>query len=293
MRVPSGAVLLASLLLSGQQPTFRSGTDAVRVDVLVYDKGRPVVGLSASDFLLTDNGVAQNVRLVETGDVPVAVCLVLDTSQSVAGPRLQALIEAASRLLDSLHSGDRATLITFDDGVQELVSNTTDIGSVRRALASVTAGGRTSLNDAAYTGLLRPSSLEGRRLMVLFSDGEDTESWLGRDAVLKVAEREETVVYGVTLRDRQAAGDEAAMRRSVVESLPATTGGQLLQADAARDLAALFTKVMTEFRQRYWLSYSPTRVPTGDGWHRLAVKVRDRNLRVVSRTGYYSNAAQR
>jgi Ca-activated chloride channel family protein len=288
--LPAGVALGVVVVVSaaGQQATFRSGTETVRVDVLVSERGRPLSGLTAADFEVLDDGVPQNVRLIESEDVPARLSLVLDTSQSVAGQPLAHLVNASFHLLDSLHKGDLVSLIVFDDTVRKLVSEVSDTDVVRRELPRVSAGGRTSLNDAAYAGLLGGEAAEGRRLMMLVSDGIDTASWLGREAVLRAAQREETVVYGIGLKKQERSGGEASLTRGVVEALPATTGGQMLYADSARDLAAVFVKVITEFRQRYWLAYSPSGVSTGDGWHRLTVKVRNRNVKVTSRSGYYS-----
>jgi Ca-activated chloride channel family protein len=286
----AGTILTARTVLARPQATFRAGTEAVRVDVLVSDRGNPVPGLTADDFELLDNGVRQAVRLVETGEVPVSVTLVLDTSQSVAGERLQRLVGASTHLLETLQPRDRATLVVFDDRVRTLVSASSDFASIRRELERVTPGGRTSLNDAAYTGLMPSGTGDGRRLTVLFSDGADTSSWLDRDAVLRAARRTETVVYGIGLRDRLETGDGSDVMRSILEALPGATGGELLQADTTRDLDAVFARVMSRFRQRYWLAYSPQGVKAGDGWHTLTVKARARRLKVKSRAGYYSPA---
>jgi VWFA-related protein len=271
-----------------QQPTFRSGTEAVRLDVLVSERGRPVPGLEARDFDVRDNGVPQVIRLVERGEVPVAVSLVLDTSESVSGARLQHLLEASSALLDALGGRDRASLLVFDDAVRLLVPETATLGEVRRQLAQLRPGGRTALNDAAYAGLVGGSSGEGRRLMVLFTDGVDNESWLSRDAVLEVARRSEVVVYGIGIRDGLPPPDESDTVRRVVEALSAATGGQYVQADTDRDLERLFLRVITEFRQRYWLAYTPAGVRKGDGWHTITVRVPNRRVSVTSRSGYFS-----
>lgn len=285
------AACLATVLLAGpisaQRAVFGTVTEAVRVDVLVSDRGRPVSGLGSGDFELLDNGVRQDVRLVDAGELPLTVTLVLDTSQSVAGERLRHLVEACGRLLAALRASDRATVVVFDDDVQTLVSESSDIPGIRRELEKVSAGGRTSLNDAAYAGLLPRGPAEGRRLMVLFSDGADTQSWLDRDAVLRAARRAETVVYGVGLRDERASAESDTLR-SLLEALPTATGGELLRAGDSRDLGGVFAKIIGEFRQRYWLAFTPTGVRQGDGWHTLSVRVKKGRVTTRHRLGYYS-----
>src|SRR5436190_1001606 len=98
---------------SAQTSTFSSKVEAVRVDVLVTDKGRPVRGLSASDFEVFDNGVRQHVDLASFEQIPLNVVLALDMSTSVNGARLDNLRRAARALLDGLSRDDQAAVVTF------------------------------------------------------------------------------------------------------------------------------------------------------------------------------------
>src|ERR1700758_193288 len=107
------AAMLAAQAVSAPQTTFRSGVELVELDVSVTRGGVPVAGLTAKDFSLTDNGVAQEVESVTLETLPLSVTLVLDTSQSVAGERLQHLVQAGEGLTSALRAGDRAALITF------------------------------------------------------------------------------------------------------------------------------------------------------------------------------------
>src|SRR5215831_16223342 len=101
-----------------QTPTFRSGVDAVQLDVAVTRDGRPVSGLTGTDFIVTDNGRRQTAMATMMSDVPLRVTLVLDVSASVRGERLSHLTAAAQMLSDRLRSGDEVALITFSNLVQ-------------------------------------------------------------------------------------------------------------------------------------------------------------------------------
>jgi hypothetical protein len=95
-------------------PTFKSGIDVVRLDVSVVDRnGAPVRGLTAADFIVTDQGIRQEVQSLAVDPLPLSVQLVLDVSASVSGRRLERLISAANGLLAALRPGDRAGLVTF------------------------------------------------------------------------------------------------------------------------------------------------------------------------------------
>jgi len=116
MRFPVVA-LLAAQLASAPQTTFKSGVEVVELDVSVTRGGVPVVGLTARAFALTDNGAAQEVASVTLEKLPLSVTMVLDTSQSVAGERLQHLVQAGTGLVAALHPEDRAALVTFSHAV--------------------------------------------------------------------------------------------------------------------------------------------------------------------------------
>src|SRR4051794_35257022 len=123
----AAAMLIASGTAAERQPTFRSRIELVRLDVSVTRGGQPVRGLAARDFTILDNGVAQRVESVTLGDdLPVSIVMALDISGSVAGERLQHLIDAARGLVAALRPDDRIAMVTFSRGVRSQVPLTTD-----------------------------------------------------------------------------------------------------------------------------------------------------------------------
>lgn len=283
MRIAPVATLVLFALpappLAGQQPPiFSSRVEAVRVDVLVTERGRPVPGLSAADFEVLDNGVPQQVDLVSFESLPLNVIAALDVSASVAGERLQHLREAGHSLLSRLGADDQAALVTFGHAVIVPSRLTTDLRAIRAELAATRARGRTALFDASYAALVLGESDVGRPLIIVFSDGVDTASWLTEDQVLRTARRSDAVVYGVAVRGRG----------SFLRVLAAATGGELFEVSSTRDLGATFVAILAEFRQRYLVSYTPQGV-SHEGWHTLEVRVKPRGGRkptVKARPGY-------
>ena len=124
------------------QQRFRSGVDAVRVDVLVTDGHRPVGGLTAEDFELTDSGVPQRIEAVGIGGVPLSVMLGLDTSESVWGQPLQHLKEAASAVIGLLTPNDRAAVLTFAGAPQLRTGWTSDRAQLGAAVSARPRDGR-------------------------------------------------------------------------------------------------------------------------------------------------------
>ena len=189
MKAALAVAISAAAVVTGsaQQPTFSSRVDAVRVDVLVKDRGQIVRGLRPQDFEVRDEGVLQEVDLVRLEQIPLNVILGLDVSESVAGERLEHLLGAGNTLLARLAGDDRAALLTFSHAVRLRQELTRDITRVRQALEDVIPAGQTSLVDGASAAIALSGSDVGRSLLILFSDGVDTSSFLSPDVVLQSA----------------------------------------------------------------------------------------------------------
>jgi Ca-activated chloride channel homolog len=277
--VPALLIACATAPASGRQaPTFSSRIEAVRVDVLVTDRGRPVRGLKAEDFEVIDNGVRQQVDLAAFESIPLNVVLALDVSASMAGGPLEQLKAAGRAVVDGLTRDDRAALITFSHVVRLRLPLTADRAAVRTALEASWAGGETALVDAAAAAVILGESDVGRGLVVLFSDGVDTSSWLGPSSVLQSARRADAVVYGVSSQGVGAVP-------KFLDDLCDATGGRLLKVESPEALTATLLQVLREFRERYVISYTPRGVAR-DGWHALQVRVKNRSVTTRARPGY-------
>lgn len=271
----------APWLAPSQTPTFTTRVEAVRVDVLVTDHGAPVRGLQASDFEILDNGVAQQVDLASFEQIPLNVVLVLDMSYSVEGTRLGHLQSASGALLDALSPTDQAALLTFSHAVVLRQRLTKNLGLVRTALGKAGASGDTALVDAAFAAIMLGESDVGRSLLVVFSDGLDTSSWLAPDRVLQTANRADVVAYGVSVG--------TLTTEPFLKDLVDATGGTLYEVESTANLSGVFLRVLNEFRQRYLLSYTPQGV-SKEGWHRLDVRVKGRRVAIKARPGYLAGS---
>jgi Ca-activated chloride channel family protein len=276
-RTVVGASLILSQVLAAQtqSPTFSSKIEAVRVDVLVTDKGQAVLGLGTNDFDVLDNGVPQQVELVSYEQIPLNVVLAFDMSESVAGERLGHLRDAGTAVLGGLKKDDQAALVTFSHEVALGSGLTTEVSGVQDALNEAIGIGRTSLVDGAYAALTVGESDVGRSLLIIFSDGLDTASWLTPDTVLDTAKRSDVVVYAVAI---------GHSKPEFLRDLTSYTGGRLFEVEKTSNLSAIFLDVLHEFRQRYLVSYTPRGVAK-DGWHRLDVRVKRKGT-VKARPGY-------
>src|SRR5687767_6113213 len=132
----------------GLQPTFSTRVEGVRVDVLVTDSSRrPLRGLTAADFMIRDNGIAQEIDVVSFGEIALNVGLAFDLSESVAGARLEQLKSASHALMAELQPGDQSALVTFDSVVSRPCPLSTNRSCVTAALSAATPQRETALVD--------------------------------------------------------------------------------------------------------------------------------------------------
>lgn len=267
---------VAMTTVRAQNPVFTSRSDMVRLDVLVTDGDRPVLGLRAEDFQILDNDVPQKADFVSFDELPLNVVLTFDVSGSMLGQRLDDLRAAGHSVLGQLRRDERAALVAFNEQVSLGSDLTTDLAAVAAAIDRRQTAGLTSLVDASFSGLVLNGLDTGRSVMFVFSDGVDTSSWLAPAAVIDAAKRANVVVFGVTV---------GRSKVPFLKDLSAITGGELVEVKSTKDLEATFVKLLAEYRQRYLVGYTPTGV-AADGWHEIKVTAARKGASVRTRQGY-------
>lgn len=304
-RLVGGAAIasLAVTLTAQEQPgrpMFRTRGEGVRVDALVTDGERPVAGLTAKDFELTDGGVRQEVSVQSLADTPLDVLLVLDTSTSVGTNGLAHLVRAADTMFSRLKPKDRAGLVAFSQDVLMRAALTPQHVRVRSLLPTLKVHGMTAIIDATYAAMQLADS-DRPTLLLVFSDGVDTASWLRYNEVLDTARRSGVVPYAVVtgegvasyvqrggrpLEDRLGPSVDEAAR--FLGDLVGAGGGVFMNAEQPKDLEQRFGEALDSFRQRYVLTYAPTGVER-DGWHPITIRIKGRgSYRVRARSGYFA-----
>ena len=284
MRVTITAMLAAAVVASpaAQRPTFKAGVEVVRIDASVRNGRSAVGGLTKDHFAITDNGVPQTIDSVTLDRVPLNLLLVLDTSESLLGAPFTALIAATRQLIGNLRPDEAATLVTFSDQVRLAVPTTRDRAPVLTALGGLSAAGATSINDAIVLSLLHrpPQTPESRPVMLVFSDGRDTASWLRSAQTQAAVRRSGMLVHVVELRTEAGATNFA---REVARA----GGGRAWSATSAGALRELFGQVLDELRARYLITYYPSGV-SREGWHDVKVTLKNTRGEVTARPGYFA-----
>jgi VWFA-related protein len=298
------------------QQVFRSGVDGVTLTVSVRSSNRPVPGLSAGDFELTDNGVPQAITTIAAEKVPLDLTLLLDLSSSVDGPLLQRLKTAVSDTAALLRDDDRIRLVTISQVLREVFGFRPRGGAM--PLDTLTAEGATSLYDGIAATMMRPSAPERRQLIVAFSDGQDSTSIIDEKTAKEIARLTDAVVDivvpvagpsgdpgGRRLSQRNgsldslAGGDNLAVggngpqSRAGDQAVPAAladlvgpTSGQVFALATDDSVSRVFKAMLDDFRASYVLQYVPQGV-AADGWHELSVTVkRHAKYEIRARKGY-------
>ena len=288
-------------------PTFAVNVEGVYLDAFVTDGNRPVIGLTASDFELRDNGVRQPVELVAVESLPLTTFLVLDASGSVDGDKLVQLQAAGRALLGGLRAGDEAALVTFDQEVEVRVPPTSDRKRLERAVGGILPGGATALYDALYAGTLLASG-RGCSLLVLFTDGEDNLSWLDAAQVQRVLLESNVLVQAVgVMRNGEGASSATTAREALgrdnrglfasrtgvepphvrtLRQMAEVTGGRFWTAASHENLADAFLAILEAMKTRYVLRFEPYRVKR-EGLHELEVRLVRGKGKVHCRKAYF------
>jgi VWFA-related protein len=328
------AAALASLvvppLYARQQAVFRATARAVAVDVAVRDGNRPVLDLTAQDFVVYDNDVPQTVDVVSLDTVPVDVTVFLGTSDLAAVRRLTDLGDDMRRILALLRPNDRIRLLTLENQVADAFG-WRHAGDPDTTM-NVRVGGVQSLYDALFTAMMHRPGPDRRHLIVAVTDGVEFGSVLDSKTVLDVADRAEGVLHLVfatedappppAARDVAAADPRlsfAPTRTSTLNNiadgsfdfLRATwfhvlpdlggisriqqaalaTGGTVRTVRPGHSVVDTFARAFEDFRQSYVLLYTPAGV-AAEGWHALRVEVRGAKYSVRARRGYLGDVGR-
>lgn len=258
--------------------------------------GEPVHDLQRAHFVVTDEGRGQQLVTFARGDIPFTAVLLVDASSSMTSGRLGAALGGARAFADLMKPLDETKLLLFSDRLRSASPFTSFPEILTAGLESVAALGGTALNDALYVGLSRLEERQGRRVVVILSDGIDAHSVLGMDRVLPVARRSRALVYWIRTSGagrqarqtsfwRDAKGHDAELAR--LREAVAVSGGRVIDAPSPDGVAEVFRLVVRELRDHYVLGYYPSQ-RRGDGrWHKVRVEVTRPGVAVRTSAGYF------
>jgi Ca-activated chloride channel family protein len=273
-----GLLAFAAPHLYGQ---FTSNVNLVEVYATVTDSGgRPITGLTAADFQVSEDGRPQAITTFAFGEVPLSVAVAIDRSFSMAGKRLTLALDGARRFVNALRPTDEVMVLTIGSQVETVRSPVDARTAATIAWDSIDAWGSTPLYDAALEALEVIAGRRGRRALLLISDGVDRGSHTSATELLARARRAGVLVYPVTI------GRTAA---PVFVELAGVTGGRASSADEPSQVQAAVAAVARELRFQYLLGYVPPPRAAGTDsgeWRSIEVKLARSGARVRARDGY-------
>jgi len=282
-------------------------TPAIRVDeeldialqqlyVTVSQSNHRVLDLQQSDFTIRDNGAPQQIVTFARGDVPITAAVLVDSSESMKGERLEGALRGAKAFVDGMKELDEASLMLFSDRLLRATPFTDQSSELLAALDGVVPGGNTSVNDHLYLALKLLESRQGRRVIVLFTDGADLHSVLDMEDVMWKARRSQALIYWIVLLDRGAANtsyitawrgkDDNARQVAGLAQITEQTGARVIGIRNVDETEPAFREILAELREQYVLGYYPSSSSNDGKWHEVKVGTARSGVEVRAREGY-------
>jgi Ca-activated chloride channel homolog len=294
LRSTAGAALIAASALliprlDAQEPTFRSSTRIVPVVATVLDAdGRLVPNLEQDEFTILDNGKPQEIAFFQNDVQPFTVVVMLDKSGSMTA-NLKILDQAAEQFLLRLLPADKGQVGAFSDKIQLSGTFTNDRDDLIGALRDLQFGNPTRLYDAIDESMEALKAVEGRKVVLVFTDGDDTSSRLGFGDVLDRARDEEVMVYAIGLESEYFNLQRMVRTRPDrnLKKLAEETGGGYFELKKTADLAPTFTRVAQELHSQYTLGFTPTLLDGKE--HKLLVKMKSPAMTARARRTYIAS----
>jgi len=263
----------------------------------VTSDGRRVLDLDEGDFQVFDNGKRQSLVTFARGDLPLTAVLLLDCSISMQGGRLESGLKGAEAFVSNMRPLDEAMLMLFSDQLLHATAFTQKTDTLLEPLAGLQANGNTALNDHLYLAMKLLDARQGRRVVVLFTDGADLHSVLSMEEVLWKAQRSQALIYWLRLNEKGGHRDanfatawrDAPSNQEELETLEKTvtlSGGRIANLNSVAEVEPAFRGILHELREQYVLGYYPSVVKNDGSWHEVKVRVERSGLKIRARDGY-------
>lgn len=271
---------------AADRPTFSAGTQIVTLPSTVTDgENRIVLNLTKDDFEVLEDNRQQPVTFFETTILPIRVVVLLDTSASMGGT-VRLLRTAAREFVTRLLPGDVCRVGAFNDRVQFGGDFTSDRNRLAQDIDTLDVGDATRLYDALAAGLDALEGGAGRRVILVLTDGADTESRTAIRSVVGRARGDGVMVYAIGIERTRFSGTRPVVSAPDrgLKNLTEETGGGYFALRQTTDLGTTFARIADELHSQYLIGFSPERL---DGRpHALAVKVKRPGLTVRGRRSY-------
>jgi Ca-activated chloride channel family protein len=289
------AVLTLLVTTAAQRPTFRAETELVTFGVTVADRrGTFLIDLTADDFDIFEDGKKQTVKYFTRGDEvqgapELHVGLLFDTSGSM-GDDIQLARSAAVKFLNTLSDARDITLVDFDTEVRVSKYGQQDFPRLVERIRARKPEGLTAMYDALAVYLQGAENDDGRKILVLFTDGGDTRSTLGFSDVMTLVRASDATVYAVGFIDNQPLSMKNQQRLRLTQ-LATESGGEAFFPLSMKQIDAAYDKIVAQIRAQYTLGYVSTNTAKDGRWRKVEIRLRRtdlKDLRIQARKGYFA-----
>jgi Ca-activated chloride channel family protein len=281
--------VLYSSFFSQAQPVFRAGVDLTTFAATITDrKGNIVTDLTRADFEVIEDGKPQSIQYFANGEgetaPPMHLGLMVDASGSMQND-MKLAQGAAIKFLNMLPDAEDITLVDFDTQVRITRYPQRDFARLVERIRQRKADGWTALYDALGTYLDGADAQEGRKILVMYTDGADSRSAISLSETLTLLKASQVTVYAIGLVENT--GSARLQLQMTLRQLTEATGGQAFFPSAMKDVENAYDKVLAEIKGQYHLGYLSTNTSKDGEWRKVEIKVKRPDLKVRSRKGYY------
>ena len=283
----------------GQQPTFRVNVRLVSVFTTVTDShGSPVADLAKADFRVLEDGQPQNISVFDhESELPLSIALDVDTSPSTQRDFKLEVTSAKKFAHSIVRPVDRLAVFQVTENVDQLTPFTADLRRIDHGIDNLRVGPGTSIYDAIFLGSEALMDRQGRKVLVLITDGGDTTSKADYNAALKRAQQSEAIVYSIIIVPVEAdAGRNLGGEHALIQ-ISKDTGGKYYYASGIHQLDTAFHEISEELRTQYLIGYYPNRQLSDSPFRRIKVEVEKKDgdgrpYQVRHRAGYFTAPAK-
>jgi Ca-activated chloride channel family protein len=247
-------------------------------------QGNLISDLTTDDFTLYEDDKEQAILDFHMEERPITMAIMIDTSGSMRGEKLDEVHKAAGDFVDSMRPIDKALVIDFDDNVFMIQGLTSDHDALKEAIASTEAIGGTSLFDALHAAYRKIGSMDGRKVIILLSDGEDSTSQIGYKTILEEARSNSMMIYSIALGGSLGSGADP----KALKEFSATTGGKFFFVKKASKLAGVYQQIAEELGKQFYLTYSTPNTDWDGHWVKIKVDSQREGVKIRARRGYFA-----
>ncbi len=286
-----GGIFAAAAPAANRAIDFRCDAELVLIPLSVTDHvGHAILGLGVRDFIVAEDGAAQNVRAVSSWDAPASIGVVFDSSGSMKNS-MRIAEDAVRALFREADENDEAFLIQFADSPRLEVDFTKDVNQLQGKLLWTAPHGATALFDAVYAGVDRMRlAANAHKALVVVTDGGDNHSRRSFGELLRAARESDVQIFVLAIR-RDIRDQDEQRGRVQLNEVANDTGGLLIVVDSDAALEPAMERVRRLIRNQYLIEYRPSNLSRDGKWHRVRVRLsaeRTPAFRIHSKTGYHA-----